>query len=158
MNDEDYMRRCIELSKEAKERGDQPFGCVIVLGGRIIAEASNDKNCKLNHHAEILAMNKATDVLVTNDLTGCTLYTNCEPCPMCAFMIREHKISRVVFAIHSPNMGGYSKWKILQDEGLGKYDNWFSKNTAVASGILEEEALKVFKGTPLTMFGRKNRQ
>jgi len=154
--DKKFMRRCIELSQKALNKGDQPFGSLIVKDGKIIAEAENDKIKRKNNHAEILAMNKAQDVLGTDDLSGCTLYTNCEPCPMCSFMIREYKIKKVVFAVPSPFMGGYSRWKILQDKILGKFPTWFSKTTEVIPNVLEDEARKVYDHTPLDfVFGSK---
>lgn len=94
--DKKFIRRCIELSQEAVDSGDAPFGSLITKDGKLLVEASNDKNNKVNNHAEILALNKAAEILGTPDLFGCTLYTNCEPCPMCSFMIREHKIKKVV--------------------------------------------------------------
>ena len=104
-----FIKRCIELSQAAVDKGDQPFGSVITKDGKIIAETSNDREHRINNHAEILALNKAADVLGTTNLSECTLYTNCEPCPMCAFMMREFKIKKLVFALASPFMGGYSK-------------------------------------------------
>ncbi len=154
--DKIFMKRCIELSQEAVDKGDQPFGTVITKNGKVIAESSNDKEHRINHHAEILALNKATDILKTTNLSKCTLYTNCEPCPMCAFMIREFKIKKVVFGVSSPFMGGYSKWKILQDKRLSKFEKWFSNPPPeVVPRVLENEAKKVFDKTPLWMFGSR---
>jgi tRNA(adenine34) deaminase len=154
-----FMKRCIELSQEAVDKGDQPFGTVITKEDKIIAEASNDRQNRINHHAEILAMNKATDFLGTTDLSECTLYTNCEPCPMCSFMMREYKIKKVVFAVPSPYMGGYSRWKILQDKVLGKFPKWFSASTEVVPNVLEDEARKVYDNTPLgPVFGTKGKK
>ena len=157
--DEIYIRRCIQLSQESLDKGDKPFGSLITLNGEIIAESSNDSENRVNHHAEILALNKAHDYLGTNNLSQCTLYTNCEPCPMCSFMIREHKIEKVVFALPSPFMGGYTKWKILQDEELSRFTPFFGKPPVILGGILEDEAKEVYDQTPLWMFGsdaRKN--
>ena len=92
--DQKMILLCIDLSQKALDKGDLPFGSVITKNGKIIAQASNDKNVKTNYHAEILALNRATDSLGTTDLSECTLYTNCEPCPMCSFMIREHKVKK----------------------------------------------------------------
>jgi tRNA(adenine34) deaminase len=154
--DKFFIKRCIELSQEAVDKGDQPFGTVTTKDGKIIAEASNDSVNKKNNHAEIVALNKAADVLGTNDLLGCTLYTNCEPCPMCSFMMREYKIKKVVFAVPSPYMGGYSRWKILQDNILGKFPKWFSKSTEVIPNVLEDDARKIYDNTPLEpVFGTK---
>lgn len=151
--DEQFIRHCIVLSQQALDCGDAPFGSIITKNDSLLVEASNDKNSKTNHHAEILALNKAAEVLGTSDLSDCVLYTNCEPCPMCAFMIREYKIKKVVFALPSPFMGGFSKWPILQDTGLEKFPPFFSNPPKVIGGILESEAKSVFDKTPLWMFG-----
>ena len=153
-----FIRRCIELSQVAVDAGDAPFGSLIVKDGEVLAEASNDKNSQTNHHAEILALNKASEVTGSHDLFGCTLYTNVEPCPMCAFMIREYKIERVVFSLPSPFMGGYSKWNILEDVGLEEFPPYFGKCPEVVGSVLEPEARAVLDQTPLWMFGSQARE
>lgn len=83
----DFMARAIELARQTAlvERAGGPFGCVIVRDGEVIAEGVNrvlvekDPTC----HAEVAAIRAACSVLDTHDLSGCTLYTSCEPCPMC---------------------------------------------------------------------------
>ena len=74
----------------------------------------------VTRHAEIVAVGMAQKALGTKDLSGCTLYTNVEPCAMCSFPIRETRISRVVYSIGSRLMGGDSKWDILADPELSK--------------------------------------
>lgn len=151
------MRRCIELSEEALAKGDAPFGSLVARGEEIVAEAANDARNKVTDHAEIIALNKAHQALGTSDLSGCTLYTNAEPCPMCSFMAREFKISRVVFALPSPYVGGYSKWPILQDEEIKRFAPFFKEPPEVTAGVLEPEAKAVFDRTPMWMFGSNAR-
>ncbi|MDP6478725.1 MAG: nucleoside deaminase [Phycisphaerales bacterium] len=82
-----FMQRAIELARQTAiiERAGGPFGCVIVRGGQIIAEGVNrvlaeqDPTC----HGEVAAIRAACKKLNSHDLSGCTLYTSCEPCPMC---------------------------------------------------------------------------
>lgn len=144
--DEKYMRRCIQLSEKALKLGDNPFGCVIASKDGILAEARNKiKENNVTNHAEILAMRKAQKLLKTSDLSEYTIYSNCEPCPMCAFMMRELKFKRVVFALPSPQMGGYSKWNILEDGELIKFKPFFSNPPKVTTGVLEKEAAAVFE-------------
>lgn len=156
--DQKMILLCIDLSQKALDKGDLPFGSVITKNGKIIAQASNDKNTKTNYHAEILALNRATDSLGTTDLSECTLYTNCEPCPMCSFMIREHKVKKVVFALPSPFMGGHSKWNILADTELSHFSPFFASPPKVIGPILEKEAKAIFDKTPLWMFGTHARE
>jgi len=63
---------------------------------------------------------------------------------MCSFMIREYKIKKIVFSVHSYFMGGFSKWKILQDKEISKFEKFFGKPPEVIAGVLENEGKKVF--------------
>lgn len=150
--DEQFLRRAIALSAESVHSGDAAFGCVIVKDGKIIVEALNGYKTKITEHAEIAALNRAHALLQTMDLSGCSLYTSCEPCAMCSFMIREFKIKKVVFAIRSPYMGGYSKWPILQDAGLTTLAPIFSAPPEIVGPLLEEEAQEVMNATPLGVY------
>lgn len=150
--DEIFMRRCIELSQLSVDSGDAPFGSLIAIDENLLVEGLNDYKSKVTEHAEIVALNKAHQTLGSSDLSACTLYTSCEPCPMCSFMIREFKIKRVVFALHSPHMGGYSKWSILEDEKLGNIQPFFAKAPIVLPGFLEDEAKAVMDKTVFGQF------
>ena len=83
---EKFMRMAIELSKQnVRESAGGPFGAVIVKDGEIIASSAN-KVVQQNDptaHAEISAIRLACIELGTYNLEGCTIYTSCEPCPMC---------------------------------------------------------------------------
>lgn len=154
--DEKFIKRCIELSKESVAKGDAPFGSLITYNGKILAESINSASNRVSDHAEILVLDKAHKKLGTSDLSQCTLYTNCEPCPMCSFMIREYKIKKVVFALASPYMGGFSKWKILQDKELTTLLPFFGKVPEIIfMKKFENEAKRYYKNTPLWMFGSK---
>jgi len=143
---EKFIKRCIDLAQEALDAGDNPFGAVVVKDDRIIAEARNNSlHDDITDHAEILAMRSARKALGTPDLSGCTLYSNCEPCPMCSFMAREQKLKAVVFALKAPHMGGYSRWDILQDRGLARYEPVYTTPPQVVTGVLEKEAAEQFE-------------
>jgi len=151
--DEKFMLRCIALSQESVDSGDAAFGSLIAINEKLIAEGLNNYRSKISEHAEIVALNNAHKVLGTHDLSSCTLYTSCEPCPMCSFMIREYKIRRVVFALPSLYVGGFSKWPILQDEELSLLKPIFSEPPEIVGGFMEKEAKVVMDKTPLWMFG-----
>ena len=97
--DEKLMQRAIQLSLENVEREGGPFAALVVRDGEIIAEGVN--NVTLNNdptaHAEINAIRIASRKLGTFDLSGCILYSSCEPCPMCLGAIYWARISRVCF-------------------------------------------------------------
>jgi tRNA(adenine34) deaminase len=115
--DTEMMRRCIRLSASAAAEGEFPFAAVISDGAMVVAEAVNRvaQNGDVTQHAELLAVAKAQQVLGRKDLSTCTIYSNVEPCAMCSFPIRETRIARVVYAISSPLMGGFSRWNVLRD-------------------------------------------
>jgi tRNA(Arg) A34 adenosine deaminase TadA len=99
-NDKLYLLKAIEIAKYGISSGGGPFGAVVVKGDKIIAEAynrvilSNDPTA----HAEILAIRQASSVLKSHELNDCTLYTSCEPCPMCLGAIYWSGISKVVYS------------------------------------------------------------
>ena len=88
MNDshEAFMRRAIELAQEGIDKNQGgPFGCVVVKDGQIIGEGCNrvTSTNDPSAHAEIVAMREACRNLNSFQLDGCSIYTSCEPCPMC---------------------------------------------------------------------------
>jgi guanine deaminase len=94
------MRRAIELSVENVRSGKGgPFGAVVVCGGNIIAEGSNlvTSTNDPTAHAEIMAIRNACAALGQFQLTGCDLYTSCEPCPMCLGAIYWARPSRIFY-------------------------------------------------------------
>jgi tRNA(Arg) A34 adenosine deaminase TadA len=95
------MRRAIALSLEMMRSGKGgPFGAVVVHDGKIVAEgfnrvtSANDPTA----HAEVVAIRLACQALQTYDLTGCEIYTSCEPCPMCLGAIYWARLDRIYFA------------------------------------------------------------
>ena len=82
---ENFMRRAIELSIFNVEKGGGPFGAVIVKDNNIVAEGANSvvSNNDPTAHAEMNVIRKAAEILGTFNLSGCDIYTSCEPCPMC---------------------------------------------------------------------------
>lgn len=86
MYDEKFMRRAIELSAQALDiPGARPYGAVVVKDGAIVGEGLNQsaKNFDPTSHGEVEAIRDACRKLKTTDLTGCDLYTSCEPCSVC---------------------------------------------------------------------------
>lgn len=99
--DEKYLERALELAVESIEEGGGPFGAVIVRDGAIIAEASNrvTPDHDPTAHAEIVAIRKASEKLENHDLSGCTIYASCEPCPMCLSAIYWARMDAVFFGL-----------------------------------------------------------
>ena len=101
MNREELMLRAIELAeRNASSVTGGPFGAVVVKDGKVIAEASNTVTVDNDPtaHAEVNAIRKACTALGTFDLSGCELYTSCEPCPMCLAACYWAHIDKVYYA------------------------------------------------------------
>ncbi len=96
-----FLERAIELSRQGMQNGKGgPFGCIVVLGEKIVGEgcnmvtSSNDPTA----HAEVVAIRNACEKLGTYQLSGCEIYTSCEPCPMCLGAIYWARPDRVIYA------------------------------------------------------------
>jgi tRNA(adenine34) deaminase len=146
--DLEMMRYCIELSAEVGRAGEFPFASVIAKDGRLIAEAGNRvrRDNDITRHAELLAVSEAQKVLGKGKLKGCTLYSNVEPCAMCSFPIRESRIGRVLSAIPSHLMGGFSKFGVLTDGDLSRVmPEAFGAPPEVVLGVMQNEAVRVWR-------------
>ena len=100
MTKEELMRKAIELSIKSVRNGGGPFGAIIARKGEIIAEGSNGVTIYNDPtaHAEVTAIRKACEKLGTFDLTGCEIYTSCEPCPMCLGAIYWAHLDKIYYA------------------------------------------------------------
>lgn len=99
--DQSMMRRAITLSVEKMKQGcGGPFAAVIVRDGEILAEGFNEVTSSNDPtaHAEVMAIRKACERLADFSLHKATIYTSCEPCPMCLAAIYWARIDRIVYA------------------------------------------------------------
>jgi tRNA(Arg) A34 adenosine deaminase TadA len=99
--DEVLLREALQLARAGMDRNEGgPFGCVIVKDGRIIGRGNNRVTSTNDPtaHAEVVAIREACQALGSFQLEGCTLYTSCEPCPMCLGAIYWARPDRVVYA------------------------------------------------------------
>jgi len=146
--DRAMMERCVELSRIAVGKGEYPFATVIARDGLIVAESVNTtvRDADVTRHAETIALSQAQKTIGREQLRRCTLYSNIEPCAMCAYCIREAWIGRVVYALSSPVMGGHSKWDILRDADLsGRLPGVFGAVPEVISGVLVREVQQAWR-------------
>ena len=101
MKRDELMLRALELAGgNAASVAGGPFGAVVARNGEVVAEASNTVTVDNDPtaHAEVNAIRKACAALGTFDLSGCELYTSCEPCPMCLAACYWAHISKVYYA------------------------------------------------------------
>ena len=144
-----FMERAIELSIESINTGGGPFGSVIAKDDKIIAEGSNEVTL-INDptaHGEIVAIRQACKNFNNFDLSGCELYSTCEPCPMCLSAIYWAHIDKIYYAntrndakkidfddslIYSELLKNVKKRKIpmlqmMRDEALKAFELWDKK-------------------------------
>lgn len=101
LSHEDFLREAVRLSVENVRTGQGgPFGAVVVQNGQIIARGQNRVTQTLDPtaHAEVCALRAACQALGTFVLSGCVLYTSCEPCPMCLAAAYWARVDAVYFA------------------------------------------------------------
>lgn len=132
--DEYWMIEALEEAKKAEAIGEVPIGAVIVKDDKVIATGYNMRETEQRAiaHAELLAIDRACDVLGMWRLTGCTLYVTLEPCPMCAGASILSRLDRIVYGAHDPKGGCAGSLMNLPE------DERFNHRPEVTTGVLEE--------------------
>lgn len=135
-----FIRMAINMA----EKGDTPFGCVIVQGGEVVATGYNSvqSDREVTAHSEIQAIRAATKELGTTNLEDCTLYSNAEPCPMCMAAILWAGIPHVVFGAHSAALAEYVPVLGLSSREVAAASG---RSIKVTGGILEDLCLAPFR-------------
>ncbi|HEY0176488.1 MAG TPA: nucleoside deaminase [Pedobacter sp.] len=142
---EKFMRMAIELSeKNVLESLGGPFGAVVVKDGKIIAKSGN-KVTNSNDptaHAEVSAIRLACKKLKTFELSGCVIYTSCEPCPMCLSAIYWARIDIVYYANTKADAGaiGFDD-KFIYEE----LEKPMQQRKLPVNQLLRNEAQQAFK-------------
>ena len=154
MKNEDFMRLAIELAVENVKNGGGPFGAVIVRNGEVVATGANrvTPNNDPTAHAEVMAIRAACTKLGTFDLSGCVIYTSCEPCPMCLGAIYWAHIDKIFYGANQHDAAAvnfddsfiYKELalpprerkkpveNLLPDEALAPFNLWREKDDKVA--------------------------
>ena len=144
-----FMAKAIELSINSANTIGGPFGSVIVKDNKIIAEGSNKVTFSNDPtaHGEVVAIREACKKLKTFDLSGCEIYTSCEPCPMCLSAIYWSRLDKIYYAntredaknidfddsfiyLEIPKKIGDRKIKMIQmlrDDALKAFEIWDKK-------------------------------
>ena len=139
-----FMLKAIELSIKSAETIGGPFGCVIVKENKIISEGSN-KVTSTNDptaHGEIVAIREACLKLNTFNLSGCELYSTCEPCPMCLSAIYWSHIDKIFYA----NTRNDAKNIDFDDSFIySEINKKIGDRKIQMIQMLRDEALKAFK-------------
>ena len=142
--DKQFMREAIRLANESVERGGGPFGAVIVKDGEIVAGSSNSVTIDNDPtaHAEVNTIRKACLKLRTFDLSGCTIYTSCEPCPMCLGAIYWARIGKIFYGNTRKDARDID---FADDFIYEELELPLEKRTLPIKPLLRDEALKTFR-------------
>jgi tRNA(Arg) A34 adenosine deaminase TadA len=144
--DEDFLRIAIQLAKDARQRGADPFGAILIKDGKIVKQMS-DRSLELTdptYHAELSLISEYCRESRQISLEGYSLYTSTEPCSMCSGAIHWARVPRVVFSVSQKMLqritGGDNDSQspeIIRDGG---------RKVEIIGPLLPEIGLEVFDG------------
>jgi tRNA(Arg) A34 adenosine deaminase TadA len=144
MDEQAFMWRAVEKAREGIAQGQSPFGAAVVQGGQVVAAAHNTVwlDTDPTAHAEVNAIRQAAAALGTIALRDCTLYTTCEPCPMCLAAIHWAKLARVVYgaSIADAAAAGFTELQFPAKE-LARLGG---SRLVVADGLLRDVCRELF--------------
>lgn len=141
MTDQEGMQYALIQAQKAFQMKEVPVGAVIVREDKILAKACNQMETlhSSTGHAEILAIQEASQKLMNWRLTGCSLYVTLEPCLMCAGAILQARFARVVIGALDPKAGAVvSLYQVLKDARL-------NHQSEVIIGVLQDECSHILK-------------
>lgn len=138
---EQYMKEALKQAKKAYEKGEIPVGAIIVKDNKIIARAYNEKEYKFDttKHAEILAIQKASQKLKSWRLTDCDMYVTLEPCSMCTGALIQSRIRKVYIGTMDEKTGACGSVLNLLE------DYTFNHQVEVETNILQPECEQLLK-------------
>lgn len=140
-----FMKKAIRLSIANVEKGNGgPFGAIVVKDGKVIARGVNNVTSTNDPtaHAEVVAIRKACKVLKTYQLTGCEIYTSCEPCPMCLAAIYWARPDKIFFGGSKEDAAAIDFDDKLIYEEIAKP---IAQRKIFTQQLLRDEALKAFR-------------
>jgi tRNA(Arg) A34 adenosine deaminase TadA len=144
MTDEDFMRLAIQEAWQGLEKGEMPFGACIVRNGQVVAVAHNSARADLDTtaHAEVQAIRRASRRIKALELTGGTIYSTCEPCPMCFTACVWAKLEKIVYAcrIEDAERAGIRQVPILSS----RMNQLAQSGVVLVGDLLREESHKLF--------------
>lgn len=142
--DKRFMREAIRLANASVDGGGGPFGAVIVKDGVVVAGSSNSVTLENDPtaHAEVNTIRQACRRLGTFDLTGCTIYTSCEPCPMCLGAIYWARISRIYYGNTRKDARDIN---FADDFIYEELERPLGERTVPIRMLLRDEALQTFR-------------
>jgi tRNA(adenine34) deaminase len=137
LDDDAAMALALEEAALAPAHGDVPIGCVVLVGGEVVARRHNERELQGDPtaHAEVLALRDAAAAVGDGwRLTAATVVVTLEPCPMCAGAVVAARAARVVFGAADPKAGAFGS---LYHLGV---DPRLHHEVAVTAGVRADEA------------------
>ncbi len=145
LDDERFMKEAVKAAKEGIKCGQTPFGACVVKDGVVISCVHNVvwSTCDITAHAEVNAIREACRRLKSIDLSGCVIYSTCEPCPMCFAACHWAKLDKIVYgaAINDAQEAGFNELTISN----GEMKNLGGSPVEVVKGVLEKECKELFQ-------------
>lgn len=145
MDDRGYMKMAIEEARRGLEDGQTPFGACIVRNGEVISCSANSvwNDTDITAHAEINAIREACGRTESVDLSGCVIYSTCEPCPMCFSACSWAGISRIVFGARIEDAAGFgfSELRIPNE----KMKDLSQRDVEIVPDFMRDECIMLFK-------------
>lgn len=135
------MALALEVAARAGEAGEVPVGAVVTLGDRLITTAGNEREAARDPtaHAELLAVRRAAHLLGRWRLHDATVYVTLEPCAMCAGMLVNARVARLVYAAEDPKAGAVrSLFRIADDPRL-------NHRLEITTGVDAERAAELLR-------------
>ena len=139
MNDTEAMAVALGEAALALDHDDVPVGAVVLIGGQVVAQRHNERELRKDPtaHAEILALQDASEMLGTWHLDDATLVVTLEPCPMCAGAAVLARVNRLVFGAFDPKTGACgSLYNLCADPRLNHEVEVLRGVSADAAGAL----------------------
>lgn len=143
---ETYIRRVIDVARQAREHGNHPFGGLLVVDGAVVLEAENTVVSQRDptRHAEMNLVQTAWQRLPAETIQRATLYASTEPCPMCTGAIFWSGIRRVVFSVPASEIAAMTQQPFCAPSSL-LFDR-ADRRTEVVGPVLAEEGREVHAG------------
>src|SRR5690554_6238711 len=133
------MMQALEEAERAQAEGEVPVGAVVVFEGEVIARGFNRRESWQDPtaHAELIAVRRAAEYLGSWRLVDCTVYVTLEPCPMCAGILVNARVPRLVYGARDLKAGAIRSLYALRE------DPRLNHRMEVAAGCLESECSAV---------------
>jgi tRNA(Arg) A34 adenosine deaminase TadA len=140
-----YMQMAVDKAKEGIDNGQSPFGACIIKDGNVIACEHNKVwgSSDITAHAEILAIRNACKSLGSIELSGCTIYSTCEPCPMCFTAIHWARIDKIIYGAAIADAKGFGFNELtVSNKQLKEFGK---SRVEIVSEFMKKQCVEVFE-------------